>query len=86
MDPAALRPELLGDRIDEGSEVVVGRPLDLRHALRRRRGRARADRSDVLGVGTAPTSAQASSAASSTSSQRASLPSSDQIRLISGRE
>jgi hypothetical protein len=32
-----------------------------------------------------PSSAQASSAASSTSNQRASLPSSDQIRRISGR-
>ena len=37
-------------------------------------------------AGTAPTSAQPSSAASSTSSQRSSLPSSDQILAMAGRE
>ena len=37
-------------------------------------------------IGDAPTSTQPSSAASSTSNQRASLPSSDQILLMSGRE
>ena len=83
--PAPLRPELLGDGVDERGEVVVGRQLDLGDALGRRRRRAGADRGDVGGRD-APTSAQPSSAASSTSSQRASLPSSDQIRLISGRE
>ena len=36
--------------------------------------------------GTTPISAQAASAASSTSSHRASLASSDQIRAIAGRE
>ena len=83
--PAPLRPELLGDGVDERGEVVVGRQLDLRHPLGARRRGAGADRSNI-GRGTAPTSAQPSSAASSTSSQRASFPSSDQIRLISGRE
>jgi len=37
-------------------------------------------------AGTAPTSAHPSSAASSTSSQRANLLSSDQVPVISGRE
>ena len=48
VDPAALRPELLGDRVDEGGEVVVGRLLDLGHALGGRRPAPRADRGDVL--------------------------------------
>jgi hypothetical protein len=37
-------------------------------------------------AGTTPISTQPSSAASSTSSQRSSLPSSDQMLAISGRE
>ena len=86
MQPAPLRAELLGDRVDEGGQVVVGRQLDLGDALgasaRRRASRIAA----TSAAGTTPSSAQPSSAASSTSSQRASLPSSDQIRDISGRE
>ena len=45
VDPAALGPELLCHRIDEGGEIVVGRPLDLGDALgRRRRPRGRGSR------------------------------------------
>ena len=84
--PAALRPELLGDGVDERRDVVVGRPLDLGDALGRRRVPRVARIAATSAAGTAPSSAQPSSAASSTSSQRASLPSSDQIRVISGRE
>ena len=84
--PAALRAELLGDGVDERGEVVIGRLLDLGDALGRRHGRRVRGSLRHRRAGTAPTSAQPSSAASSTSSQRASLPSSDQIRLISGRE
>ena len=40
VDPAALRAELLGHGVDERGDVVVGRPLDLGDALRRRRRRA----------------------------------------------
>ena len=36
--PAAFRAELLGDRVDERGEVVVGRQLDLGDALGRRHG------------------------------------------------
>ena len=39
--PAPLRPELLGDGVDERGEVVVGRQLDLRHSLGARRRCAR---------------------------------------------
>ena len=45
--PAPLRPELLGDGVDERGEVVVGRLLDLGDALGARRRRAGADRGDV---------------------------------------
>ena len=34
VEPAALRPELLGDGVDEGGGVVVGRQLDLGDARR----------------------------------------------------
>ena len=49
VDPAALRPELLGDGVDERGGVVVGRPLDLGDALGVGGDRAGADRGDVLG-------------------------------------
>ena len=48
VEPAALGPELLRDRVDERREVVVGRALDLRNALRARRDCVRADRAHVL--------------------------------------
>ena len=85
VDPATFRPELLGDGVDEGGDVVVGRLLDLGDTFGCRSGGTRADRCDVLG-GDRADSAQPSSAASSTSSQRAQLVSSDQILPISGRE
>ena len=47
--PAALRAELLGDRVDEGGGVVVGDALDLRDALGCRRACAGANRSDIGG-------------------------------------
>ena len=43
-------------------------------------------RHEARSAGTTPASAHPSSAASSTSSQRASLPSSDQILAMAGRE
>src|SRR5207248_12903 len=49
VDPAALGAELLGDRVDEGREIVVGRRLDLRDPLGRRRDGVLADRCDVVG-------------------------------------
>jgi hypothetical protein len=35
VEPAALFPELLGDRVDKGGGVVMEGGLDLGHALRR---------------------------------------------------
>ena len=86
VDPAAFRAELLGDRVDERGEVVVGRQLDLGDPLRRRHASRPPRIAATSSAGTDADLGPASSAASSTSSQRASLPSSDQIRLISGRE
>jgi hypothetical protein len=48
VDPATLGPELLRYRVDERGEIVVGRLLDLRDALGRRRLRVRANGSDVF--------------------------------------
>ena len=48
MNPASLRAELLGHRIDERGRVVVGDALDLGHAFRRGHGDALADRADVV--------------------------------------
>ena len=85
VEPAALLAELLGDGVDERGGVVVERRLEL---------------GDALGVGgTAPARSRAAArrarlrarprppcAASSTSSQARSLPSSDQILAMAGRE
>ena len=86
VEPAPLLAELLADGVDEGGRVVVERGLDLAHArgirsLRRRRDLLRVRRAEPL-----PSSAQPSSAASSTSSQLESLPSSDQRAAMAGRE
>jgi hypothetical protein len=64
---------------------VVRLALDLGHALGRRQDDALADRRDIL-CETVPTSAQPSSAASSTSSQRRNFSPSDQMWLMAGRE
>ena len=85
MHPVSFRPELLGDGVDERGGVVVGQQLDLRDARRGRDPRGGLYRGYVL-CRNRTISAQPSSAASSTWSQRASLPSSDQILSISGRE
>ena len=85
VEPAPLLAELLRDRVDERGDVVVRPRLDLRHPLGGRRDRPRADRVDRL-RGTTPVSAHPSSAASSTSSHRASFASSDQIVDMAGRE
>jgi hypothetical protein len=66
-------------------QVVVGPLLDLRNAPGV--GTVAFERISVAAsAGTTPVSAHPSRAASSTSSQRSSLPSSDQILAISGRE
>ena len=46
--PAPLLPEPLGDRVDEGGDVVVRPRLDLGDALRRRNDRSLANRFDRL--------------------------------------
>ena len=86
VEPASLRPELLASRRRRT------RPCRGRSSARSRRRapgvgahrRARIAATSLGGI--APTSAQPSSAASSTSSQCASLRSSDQILAIAGRE
>ena len=85
MEPAAVRAEVARDRVDERREVVVRLLLDLRDAGG---GRAWASAriARAASAGTTPISAQPSTAASSTSSQRSSLPSSDQILAMAGRE
>ena len=85
VEEAAFLAQPLGDGVDECGDVVVRLALDLGHACRRRHDRALADRVDRL-AGTAPTSAQPSRAASSTSSQRRSFSPSDQMWLMAGRE
>ena len=85
VEPAPVVPELFGDGIHERGEIVVRPLLDLGDALRCRRSRPLADARDRVGRN-APISLQPSSAASSTSSQRASLPSSDQMCCMAGRE
>ena len=49
VDPAALRPELLGHRVDEGGQVVIGRLLDLGDPLGCRHLGAVANRGNVCG-------------------------------------
>ena len=67
MQPAALLADRLRDDVDEGGDVVAGRPLALLDRLDRERGALAARRRGLRG--TTPSSAQASVAASSTSSQ-----------------
>jgi hypothetical protein len=85
VEPPSGRAEALGNRVDEGGEVVL-RPLPISATPSGDGTTALARASAAASRGTAPTSAQASSAASSTSSQRASLPSSDQTCFMAGRE
>ena len=82
--PASGFAELLRYGVDESGDVVVGDAFDLGDALGSRHLGPRADLRNVAGRD-APTSAQASRAASSTSSQRASRFSSDQIVAMAGR-
>ena len=71
MDPAAVLADRPGDDVDEGGDVVVGDPLALLDRLDRERG---AGPRRLGGLrGTTPSSAQASVAASSTSSQHSSF-------------
>ena len=85
MEPTTLLAEPFGDRVDEGGDVVVRLSLDLGDTLGRRTT-ARSRIASIAARGTTPVSAHPSSAASSTSSQRASLASSDQIADMAGRE
>ena len=85
MEPAALLAEPLRDGVDERRNIVVRLALDLGHPLGRRHDGALADRGDRLARDT-PISAQPSSAASSTSSQRRASRSSDQMLAMAGRE
>ena len=86
MEPTAVGSERLRDRVDERGDVVVRLALELRDALGRRRRARRRGSSRPPPRGTTPMLAHPSRAASSTSSIRPSLASSDQIRAISGRE
>ena len=85
MEPAALFAQLLGDGVDEGGDVVLGSRFDLGDALGVGTV-APARIASTAARGTVPFSAHPSSAASSTSSQRANLASSDQIADMAGRE
>ena len=86
VEPAALLAELLGDGVDEGGGVVVERRLELGDPLRASAGRPAPGARRAASAGTTPSSAQAAVAASSTSSQARSLPSSDQMLAMAGRE
>ena len=86
VEPAALLAELLGDGVDERRGVVVERRLELGDPLRARAARPSPGGRGRPPAGTTPSSAQAAVAASSTSSQARSLPSSDQILAMAGRE
>ena len=84
VEPAALRPELRRDASTKAatSWFVVRSSSATRSGLGTR---ARSRTARALLAGTVPTCAQASSAASSTSSHRSSFASSDQTRVIAGR-
>ena len=84
VEPTAVRAERLADGVDECRYVVVRLPLELGDPCSRRRPRRERIRS-MASAGTTPTALQPSSAASSTSSIRASLASSDQISVMAGR-
>ena len=86
MEPATVLTEGRRHRVDERRDIVVRLALELRHALGRRRDRVSAWIRSTASAGMTPTLAHPSSAASSTSSIRASRASSDQIRAMSGRE
>ena len=86
VEPTAVLAERLRHGVDERGDVVIRLALELRDprgasAVSPRRGSDRRRRR-----GSTPTAAQPSSAASSTSSILASLASSDQIRVMAGRE
>ncbi len=86
VEPApSLVVELLADGVDERGGVVVERRSSsaTRSGGRRRRG---GDALPRPPRGTTPSSAQAAVAACSTSSHVASLPSSDQMLAMAGRE
>ena len=85
MEPAPLLAELLGDRVDEGGGVVVERRLELGDPLGRRRRGVLLERPRGLGGDDAELG-PGRGGASSTSSQAAQLPSSDQILAMAGRE
>ena len=85
MEPAPVVAERLGHGVDERRHVVTRHGLDLGHAGRIG-GAARSPDRSHASAGTTPSCAQPSSAASSTSSQRASFASSDQTRAMAGRE
>ena len=72
MDPAPVLADRGGDDVDEGGDVVVGDPLALLDRLDREGG-ARSRHASAASSGTTPSSAQASVAASSTSSQHSIL-------------
>jgi hypothetical protein len=84
VEPARGRPDLLGHRVDGRGDVVLMRSSI--SATCREGGIARARSSSAASFGTTPSSAHASVAASSTSSQRASRDSSDQTAFMAGRE
>ena len=86
VEPATVLAERLGDRVDERRDVVVRLALELGDPRRRRRLRLGADPIDRVRGDRRRPAAHPASAASSTSSIRASLASSDQIRAMAGRE
>ena len=83
MDPAPVLADRAGDDVDEGGDVVVGDPLALLTASTVKAALARA--ASAASPGTTPSSAQASVAASSTSSQHSILRCGVQTAPISGR-
>ncbi len=86
VEPASVVAERLGNRVDERRDIVVGLALQLGDTLWRWVAAPGARIRSTASAGTAPTCAQPSRAASSTSSIRANLASSDQMRVMAGRE
>ena len=84
MDPAPVLADRGGDDVDEGGDVVVGDLLALVDRLDREGG-VRPRRRRRPRAGTTPSSAQASVAASSTSSQASIFACGVQTAPISGR-
>ena len=83
VDPPPLLADRGGDDVDERGDVVVGGPLALPDRLDRERGPLAA--ASAASAGTRPSAAQASVAASSTSSQPRIRRSSVQTAPISSR-